>query len=369
MKNWFNSPVRLFAALCVVCVLGLAGYYNWIRNKDSAPVQTGVTVTAGSGSPAVVREPVVPSAPLAPTAIDDKARSVSSTAPAAKRIVFRNTAMGSHYGNLAFLNYPMTGQTPQFVKGFSCEVVHVAGGQGICLTADRGVFTTYTARLFDVNFQDRFTIPLKGVPSRCRMSPNGKVAVFTVFLTGHSYTSMDFTTQTILLETGSGAVIANLEDFAVTRDGQPFRAADFNYWGVTFTPDSKNFFCTLSSNRKHYLVKGDIASRTASVIHENVECPSLSPDGARVAYKKRFVIDNRLVWQLHILDVASGKEEALAERRSVDDQLEWLDENHVLYALPESETGTGTTVWQVSADGKKPPGVFLSKAYSPAVVR
>ena len=113
----------------------------------------------------------------------------------------------------------------------------------------------------------------------------------------------------------------------------PSPAKDFNLWGVTFTPDSKSFYCTLSTNRQHFLVRGDIAQRTATVVHENVECPSLSPDGKRIAYKKRLPVPGRVEWQLHVLDLASSREIPLAEKRSADDQIEWLDDDNVLYAL------------------------------------
>jgi Tol biopolymer transport system component len=240
---------------------------------------------------------------------------------------------------------------------------------GICLTADRGVLTTYAAVLFNERGEQLRTIPLAGVPSRCRMSPDGKTAADTIFLTGHSYSSMDFTTQTRLLDTATGAVIADLEDFAVTRDGAPFHAKDFNFWGVTFTPDSRGFYCTLSSDRKHYLVRGDMKTRTASVVHENVECPSVSPDGTRVAYKKRFAAGHRLQWQLHVLDLASSTETPLSERRSVDDQLEWLDNENVLYAVPSAESSAGADIWRADAGGQGMPGLFLPLAYSPAVIR
>ena len=106
-----------------------------------------------------------------------------------------------------------------------------------------------------------------------------------------------------------------LLDSLNARNGQPYQAKDFNFWGITFTPDSKNFYCTLSSAGAHHLIKGDIAARTATVVHDNVECPSVSPDGRRVAYKKRFIIDERLFWQLHVLDLATQTETALAEKR------------------------------------------------------
>ena len=266
------------------------------------------------------------------------------------------------------IEYPGAGPR-RFVGTSSCEAVHFAGGRGICLTADRGVFTTFAAEILDAGFAPRLTVPLKGGPSRCRVSADGKLAALTVFISGHSYASVDFTTQTLLLDATTGRVLADLEEFAVTRDGRPFRSQDFNFWGVTFTPDSKSFYCTLSTNRQHLLVRGDVARRTATVVHENVECPSLSPDGTRIAYKKRLPDPGRVQWQLHVLDLASGRETPLPETRSVDDQMEWLDDENVLYAIPQNEHSASTDVWRAAVDGRRPPERLLAAASSPAVIR
>ncbi len=95
-----------------------------------------------------------------------------------------------------------------------------------------------------------------------------------------------------------------------------------------------------------------------------------SPDGTRVAYKKRFKVDGRIFWELHVLDLATDRETRLSERRSIDDQLEWLDEANVLYSVPETDddTSVSTNVWVTQADGKGDPRLFLRRAYSPAAV-
>jgi len=335
MKTQLNR-VAVFVGLSLVCVLGLGAYLY--RAKTSGVALSSDVLVA--------------------------------SAPKQGQIFFRYTGVDDNYGKLAVVDSGDL-RTPRFVAGFSCEAVHFAAGSGICLSADRGSITTYAAQIFDASFASRFTLPLRGGPSRTRVSPDGKLAAFTVFLTGHGYTSLDFTTETILLETASGNVLANLEDFQVTRDGQPFFAPDFNFWGVTFTPDSRRFYCTLSSNQKHYLVQGDIAARTASVIHENVECPSVSPDGMRVAYKKRFLVDGRRFWRLHVLNLESKGETPLGEKRSVDDQIEWFDNEHVLYAVSDNPEGSSATtnVWKADAADQLPPELFIPKAYSPAVVR
>jgi hypothetical protein len=153
----------------------------------------------------------------------------------------------------------------------------------------------------------------------------------------------------------------------VTLDGQPFREVDFNFWGVTFARDSNRFYATLSSGDVKYLVEGDVEARSARVIGRDVECPSLSPDNTRVAYKKAYKDSRGVGWTLHVLDLASGADVALgAETRSVDDQVEWLDDAHVMYHLPSSR---GADIWVMAVDGVTSPRILIPLAYSPAVVR
>jgi hypothetical protein len=290
---------------------------------------------------------------------------------ASQKIFFRYSEVGRNYGKLAFVDAGRTGP-PQFVDSLMCEVVYVAGERGICLAAEYRILGIFAATLFDArNFGTLGKVPVKGIPSRARVAVNGKIAASTVFTSGHGYDSTSFSTQTLLIDIPSAQIIADVETFSVQRDGKPFKNRDFNFWGVTFSPDSRYFYATLSTQRQHLLVKGDIAARSAVVLHDNVECPSLSPDGKRIAYKKRLNKPGNVAWQLHVLDLASGKDTPLAEKRSVDDQLEWLNDEFLLYTLPDSETRATpvTNVWRIGVDGSMPPDLFLKNAYSPAVVR
>lgn len=377
-----ESPIRVFIALCAIAAVALTAAVYWAKNRGAGdPSPTGgpgavlqsasAPVPASAGPAQQVQADSPEDLPPAPE--QGAVPVVAAAKPQVKfpRIFFRYTGIDSNYGKLAYVDDP---KGPlQFAEPLACEVAYVGGGKGICLTAKRGVVTTYAGKLFDANtFVTLADFPLQGVPSRNRVSVDGSVAAYTAFLSGHGYSSLDFTTQAVLIDVASGNIIADLEkDFVVKRDGQVITEQDFNFWGVTFTPDVRGFYATLSTGGKHYLVKGDIAGRTMSVIHENVECPSLSPDGTRVAYKKRFLIDDRIVWQLHVLDVASGKETPLGEKRSIDDQLEWLDNGRVLYSVPEGDgtSGGGTDVWVVPVNGKGEPQLFLRKAYSPSVAR
>ena len=54
---------------------------------------------------------------------------------------------------------------------------------------------------------------------------------------------------------------------------------------------------------KCILVKGDAVTHTAEVVAEGVECPSLSPDNRRIAYKKRVYDGGRLLWRLAVLEL------------------------------------------------------------------
>jgi hypothetical protein len=242
----------------------------------------------------------------------------------------------------------------------SCERVYFAASRGLCLVSRQGLLQAgYKATITGPNFKRRHEFRLTGIPSRARISPDGRYGAVTAFVTGHSYAADNFSTQTVLIDMARGTVLADLEkDFTVVRNGKRIEDIDFNFWGVTFTGTTGRFYATLKTGDETYLLEGDVGARRARVIHENVECPSISPDDTRVAYKKW--LGDR--WRLHVLDLATMQETALAEERSVDDQVEWLDEDHILYGLSPD-------TWMVAADGGGAPRKFLSKALSPAVVR
>ena len=187
-------------------------------------------------------------------------------------------------------------------------------------------------------------VTVQGVPSRARVSPDGRYGAVTFFVYGHSYaTPGSFSTQTTIIDLAQKRKLVNLERFHVTKDGKTFDSPDFNFWGVTFAADSDRFYATLASRGTTYLVVGSVRGRTARVLRKGVECPSLSPDGTHIAFKKRIGKSSR--WRLHVLDVSTLRDRPLAETRSVDDQAEWLDDDHVLYGLESS-------VWVVPADGR-----------------
>jgi hypothetical protein len=244
----------------------------------------------------------------------------------------------------------------------SCDRVYFAATTGLCLARRSGFAAGYQAKVFGPDLRVRHTLAVPGVPSRARVSPDGRYGAVTLFVTGHSYaTPGSFSTQTTLIDLARGKKIADLEQFVVLRGERRVTALDVNFWGVTFAGDSDRFYATLATGGKTYLIQGSVRAREAHVIHQNVECPSLSPDGTRIAYKK-LVGSGSAPWRLTVLDLATMRETPLAEMRSVDDQVEWLDDAHMLY-------GVDGSIWRADADGGGQPSRFIGQADSPAVVR
>jgi hypothetical protein len=268
----------------------------------------------------------------------------------------------SNYWKLA-VTTPAAEGAPRIVDGPRCERVYFSAGRGLCLAKGGGFGTLYSALVLDSRYRTVHRVPLSGLPSRTRVSPDGRYGATTTFVSGHSYSAPGkFSTQTLLIDMVSGKVIANLERFRVTRDGKPIDAPDFNFWGVTFARDSNRFYATLATGGTTFLIEGDVKARTAHVLHENVECPSLAPDGTRIAYKKLVEVaqGSPRVWHLYVLDLRTMRETPLAESRVIDDQVEWLGNKLVLY-------GNGEEVWVASADGTGVPRRLIAQAASPAV--
>ena len=276
------------------------------------------------------------------------------------RVLFRSTAAAG-YGRVATVARSAPGG-PRRLSALDCVRVYAAAGRGICLRPD-GPLATYQLAVLDASLRVRETYPVVGVPNRARVSPSGHVLAWTVFVTGDSYNGGRFSTRVGMINMATGDTVDALETFAVTLNGRPYRAADLNFWGVTFAGD-RTFYATMSTAGRRYLVVGDVTAPTVRTLASNVECPSLSPDGTRIAFKSARDRDPSKGWRLSVLDLATMHRTALAETRSVDDQAAWLDNAEVMYAV---RRGTkGSDVWSVPADGSGAPAMLIPDAESPA---
>ena len=230
-------------------------------------------------------------APEVPAATDAAARRAVLAAP---YVLFESRANDADYTRalVAPLATPDAGRVH---VGVSCERVDARAGQAVCLAADRGVLTTYRIVFLDADLHERGRHDLVGSPSRVRLSPDGSVAATTVFVTGHSYAQTGFSTQTRFWDVASMQPTAEMErDVTVTRDGSTLDAVDRNFWGVTFV-DADRFYATLGTGGHSYLIEGSLAQRRAHVVRDGVECPSRSPDGTRIVFKRRVRDRARLV--------------------------------------------------------------------------
>ncbi|MEU0883339.1 hypothetical protein ABZ345_32430 [Lentzea sp. NPDC005914] len=286
--------------------------------------------------------------------------TVTLTGP---RLLFRSTA-DAERGHLVTVAADDPGGA-RAVSNVTCNRVYAAGGTGLCLRPENGL-TTYQLVVFDAALAVKQEIPLVGLPNRARVSPSGQRVAWTVFVTGDSYNGGKFSTRAGMLDTTSGALEGTLEDFGVTVDGRPYQAADLNFWGVTFAQDENRFFATMSTGNHRYLVEGDFTARTVRTVRDNVECPSLSPDGKRIAFKSAVDGDPAKGWRISVLDLAGGGITPLAEGRGVDDQPAWLDARTVAYAIPRG--GGHSDVWAVPADGSGQARLLIPEAESPSAL-
>jgi hypothetical protein len=287
---------------------------------------------------------------------------VTLTAPG--RMVFRNMAWGPHRDELT--SVPASDPAaPRTASGVKCLRFYAASGTGVCLQAAHGPVTdTYRAVILDENLHVTRRYDVPGIPSRARVSPSGHYAAWTAFVGGDSYAGTDFSTRAAIADVRTGELIPSLESFRIVKDGRAYRAADVNFWGVTFAADDRTFYATLATRGRTYLVRGDLRTRTVTTLRTNVECPSLSPDGTRIAFKKRVPgLPADAPWRLYVLDLRTLRETPLAEPRSVDDQAVWKDTRTLLYALPGDY---GADLYELPSDGTGKPRRVSTAAVSPA---
>jgi hypothetical protein len=326
---------------------------------------TGIVIASGVYVYLVLTE-APPTGPV--RVVDDGLRPAVANLRREAHLAFRNMAPGPDYGRLAFV--PLARREERLVTYLSCNRLHFTMATGFCLTIARDP-AGFRGYLLDEGLGIRHTLELPGMPSRTRIAADGRLAAYTVFVAGDSYLAEGLSTRTRIVDIASSAVVGDLETFTVTRDDRPMQAVDFNFWGVTFARDASRFYATLGTGGRILLVEGDASARTMRVIAEDIECPSLSPDEKHIAFKKKFGAGLDAWWQPAVLNLETMQLRQLSESQHMDDQIEWLDEGHILYAVSHSISAAlrRADVWTVAIDGASPPSLFLPDAESPAVVR
>jgi hypothetical protein len=295
----------------------------------------------------------------------DTVRSTVDEVLQVPHLVVRNTEAGPSYGKIALI--PLDDPDgPRAIVDISCERISATASGAICLQKDPGVLTSYRTVFLDAQLRESGGQSLAGVPSRARVSQDGRYAAATAFVTGHAYTDAEFSTHTVISDLASGMPLGELEAWTTFQGEAEVTSADRNYWGVSFLRDGPGFYATLGTGGQILLVKGDVTTRTMHVIGVQGACPSVSPEATAVVYKRlgpgsgdaRFVR----------MDLETGKVVPLEEERPVDDQVAWLDDDTALYAVGRGgATAVDSDVWSAPVDGGA-PRLLVPDAASPSVV-
>ena len=205
-------------------------------------------------------------------------------------------------------------------------------GRGICLEAKRGALTTLSRT--PVRPRNCGTLHSSRWPARraapgCR--PTAGWRATTVFVSGHSYSAPGFTTRTSIVDVASGQLRGRRpRDVHGPARRPAVQGGRLQLLGRHLHARRRSASTPRCRPAASYSWSRATSRRDAcALIHDDVECPSLSPDGTRIAFKRRVAsaAKGRFVWRLPCSNWRRGRETALAtETRSVDDQVEWLDD-------------------------------------------
>ena len=334
------QKVTAFAGLCLASLaIGVGLVVDAKTSVRSADGNTPAnSVTAGGADPSGRSNPSGGSNPsgksrtVAPMITYDDRRP--ATLQAALNQPHFLSVRYPHFEGEAFQLEVIRAQNPgskRVKTDLPCQRVYFRSGRGLCVESPSGPATT--VKVFDASLRVTRTLALFGSPSRVRVSPAGRYGAITNFISGHSYSDASFSTATYFLDLGTGAW-TNLEAWDAFRGSDRITDAKRNFWGVTFVSETV-FYATLGIGRERYLVEGDATTRRLEVIRDNIACPSVSPDGKRLTFRRSVVEPNGVVSvPLFLLDLSTGAERRLPEKLDIDDQPEWLDNHRIVYGTP-----------------------------------
>ncbi len=276
-----------------------------------------------------------------------------------------NRIPGDDYGRVITINSDVS---RTFVPNVRCERYHASGNYGLCLW--KAGEQRYQATLYDVSENVNNDVLSWGVtlPSRARISDDGQYASYTSFASGTGYQDLgSFVTVIEVFETDDPLNRVRLSDFDYS-DEDAALLADIKgkFWGVTWGDDG-DFYVTWGNEEEIRIVKGSYADKTLELTDLIGSCPSLSPDGKTLVFKESTANGFELV----ALNLETNETTRLAETRSVDDQVEWLNDDTIAYALhvdedAETQLQPEWDIWSLDiADETAEPELLLPQADSP----
>lgn len=311
----------------------------------------------------------------APTTTLITATDTVTTAPALVpgELLVVQRIPGDAYGSLVVVEPDGTRRPVDGLEDERCDRVHAGGGVLVCVRSDAAIGMpasgTATIRSLDEPSRPRIDWFSTGLPSRARVAPDGSRFAVTSFVTGHSYLAVgEFATETVISAPRLGPGTLWSDAIEVRPSSERYRAVDGNWWGVTFVPGQPDaVYATYGSGGVAEVLRIDATTGVASPELPRGSCPSVSPDGRYVVFK-RPVEGAPAPRSLIVRDLRSGEEWELGETRYVDDQVEWLDEDTVVYAVNRDDATIVqpvADVWAVDVAPGAVPSVLVPYAASP----
>ena len=331
-------------------------FSNELPPTESVPLVDGDTTPGPPETPSTTTEAPESSEAIAP----EGSHPGVDIDPASIGLAFVNRVAGDDYGLVGYID--RDGVRHQ--TDLECDRIDLNRSGGICLSLSSGLSGSARGLITNSALVPEKTFGLTR-PSRAAVSPDGAVAAWTGFTQGHSYLDEgEFATLTQVISVERERA-ADLERHFTTWDGgATVQDVDRNYWGVTFV-DSDRFYATIATGESTSIVEGQISRSRLDVVFENASCPEVSPDGSTIVAKDMLDESMRLV----AIDTSTGERTQLGETRFVDDQVEWLDDDTILYALP-NEDGTaaqpGFDIWLLDIEPGATPQLLVPFASSPA---
>ncbi len=293
--------------------------------------------------------------------------NANASAAGAPRLLVRVASAGSDAGRLDLIG--AAGGKLLASLPLHCDRVHNGAAVIACLRTVPGQGLKLDLADRQAKVLGTLNFPNVLIASRVRVSPDGATVALTGFSAGHTYIGTDFSTRTYLIDAVNRRVMSDVSMFKVIEaNGLTLAAKRINVWGVTFDPHhSGRFLATVGAGGGVFLAAGDSKSKTLTLMRADMECPSFSPDGKKVAFKRRNGANG---WWPAVYEIASGRESVMKDKRSIDDQIEWLDDATIMYEIaPAASTdvhGALTEVMVRKADGSGSASVLRVNAGSPS---
>lgn len=251
--------------------------------------------------------------------------------PESIAIAFINRAPGDDYEKVGIVTF----EGERIITQLRCSRIDLNADRGLCLTPPGDFVLSGHGLILDEKLVPTAKFDVND-PSRAVVSPDGSIVGWTGFTAGHSYANFgEFSTITQLIAVDRQLAV-NLEtDFKTEIDGEPNDTPERNFWGVTFV-DNEIFYATMQNADGTWIVEGSLSTSKIVDRFDNASCPEVSPDGQTIVAKEQRADGFHLV----AIDVATGTRRDLGETRPVDDQVEWLDDTSIVYAIANPDEGT-----------------------------